>query len=110
MDMQYYDIVINVFWALMICLVLLAFVRLLIKSIKYFHAPVKSVEAEVIDKNIIETFSKYSGNGKQQKYVVVFSANGKKKSFYISHLTYGGYRIGEKGILKYKGDELIDFC
>lgn len=73
------------------------------------HAPTKTVKATVIDKQIIETFSKYSGNGKQEKYVVVFSAEGKKKSFYVSQFSYGGYRINEKGTLKYKGDRLISF-
>ena len=87
----------------------LAMVSLLIRIIKNRYAPIKTVKAVVIDKNKIETFSKYSGNGKAEKYVIVFSVNGKKKSFYVSQFSYNGYRINEKGTLKYKGDKLIEF-
>ena len=88
---------------------LLALIRVLIKAVKTKYAPVKSVKAVVIDKHIIETFSKYSGNGKSEKYVIVFSVDGKKKSFYVSQFSYGGYRINEQGTLKYKGDRMIGF-
>ena len=87
----------------------LAVVSLLVKAVKNRCAPIKTVKAVVVDKNKVETFSKYSGNGKSEKYVIVFSANGKKKSFYVSQFSYNGYRINEKGTLKYKGDKLIDF-
>ena len=84
---------------------LLAFLRIIINK----HAPVKTVKATVIDKQVVETFSKYSGSGKQEKYAVVFSAEGKKVSFYVSQFSYNGYKINEKGTLKYKGDRLISF-
>ena len=87
----------------------LAVVSLLVKAVKNRCAPIKTVKAVVIDKNKVETFSKYSGNGKSEKYVIVFSVKGKKKSFYVSQFSYNGYRINEKGTLKYKGDKLIDF-
>lgn len=86
-----------------------AFVSLLVKLIKNRVAPVRTVKAVVLDKQKVEIFSKYSGTGKQEKYVVVFSVDGKKKSFYVSHFSYGGYRLNEKGTLKYQGDKLIDF-
>ena len=95
--------------SLLLGLWLWAMVRILIKAIKNKYAPIKSVKAVVIDKHIIETFSKYSGNGKHEKYVIVFSVDGKKKSFYVSQFSYGGYRVNEKGTLKYKGDKLIEF-
>jgi len=103
------NIVSNVLIFLMLGIWLWAMVRLLIKAIKTKYAPIKSVKAVVIDKHIIETFSKYSGNGKREKYVIVFSVDGKKKSFYVSQFSYGGYRVNEKGTLKYKGDKLIGF-
>ena len=87
----------------------LAVARLLVKAVKNRYAPVRSVKAVVIDKNKVETFSKYSGTGKSEKYVIVFSVGGKKKSFYVSQFSYNGYRINEKGMLKYKGDKLIEF-
>ena len=95
--------------ALFIVAWVLVIVRIIIKTIKNKYASVKTVKAVVIDKHKIETFSKYSGNGKNEKYVVVFSVNGKKKSFYVSQFSYGGYKINEKGKLKYKGDNLIGF-
>lgn len=86
-----------------------AIVILLVKLIKNRIAPVKTVKAVVMDKQKVEVFSKYSGTGKREKYVVVFTVDGKKKSFYVSQFSYGGYSLNEKGTLKYKGDKLIDF-
>ena len=87
----------------------LALVSVLVKAVKNRYAPIKTVKAVVIDKNKVETFSKSSGNGKSEKYVIVFSVGGKKKSFYVSQFSYNGYRVNEKGTLKYKGDKLIEF-
>lgn len=87
----------------------LAMVSILVRLIKNRYAPIKTVKAVIVDKNKVETFSKYSGNGKSEKYVIVFSVDGKKKSFYVSQFSYNGYRLNEKGTLKYKGDKLIEF-
>ena len=87
----------------------LALVSLLVRVVKNRYAPVKTAKAVVIDKNKVETFSKYSGTGKSVKYVIVFSVDGKKKSFYVSQFSYNGYRVNEIGTLKYKGDKLIEF-
>lgn len=87
----------------------LALVSLLVKTAKNRYTPIKTVKAVVIDKNKVKTFSKYSGNGRREKYVIVFSIGGKKKSFYVSQFSYNGYRVNEKGTLKYKGDKLIEF-
>ncbi len=72
-------------------------------------APTRTVQAEVVGKQTVEFFSKYSGNGKRVRYAVTFLAEGKKRSFYVSEFSYGGYRKGEKGMLTYQGDRLIDF-
>ena len=87
----------------------LALVSVLVKAVKNRYAPIKTVKAVVVDKNKVETFSKYSGTGKSEKYVIVFSIEGKKKSFYVSQFSYNGYRVNETGMLKYKGDKLIEF-
>lgn len=71
--------------------------------------PVRTVKAKVVDKCKAETFSKYSGTGKSVRYVVTFEIAGKRKGFYVSEFSYGGYRKGESGTLKYKGDKIIDF-
>lgn len=95
--------------ALFVGIGVLAMVSILVRLVKNRYAPVKSVKAVVVDKNKVESFSKYSGTGKSEKYVIVFSINGKKKSFYVSQFSYNGYRVNEKGTLKYKGDKLIEF-
>ena len=87
----------------------LAMGSIIARTIKNRYAPIKVVEAVIIDKNKIESFSKYSGNGEAEKYVIVFSVNGKKKSFYVSQFSYNGYKVNGKGILKYKGNKLISF-
>ena len=87
----------------------LAMGSIIARTIKNRYAPIKKVKAVIIDKNKIESFSKYSGNGEAEKYVIVFSVNGKKKSFYVSQFSYNGYKVNEKGTLKYKGNKLISF-
>ena len=87
----------------------LAMVSIIGRMVKDHFAPIRTVQAVVIDKHKAETFSKYSGNGKSEKYVIVFSVDGKKKSFYVSQFSYGGYKINEKGTLTYKGSRLISF-
>ena len=94
---------------LFVCIGALAMVSIIARLIKNRYAPVKTVKAVVIDKHKVETFSKYAGNGKSEKYVIVFSVGGKKKSFYVSQFSYNGYRLNEKGTLKYKGNKLIAF-
>lgn len=69
----------------------------------------KTVKAVVLDKQKVDVFSKYAGNGSRQKYIIIFLAEGKRLSFYVSEYSYGGYRIDETGILRYKGHRLIDF-
>ena len=87
----------------------LAMGSIIVRTIKNRYAPIKKVKAVIIDKNKIESFSQYSGSGQTEKYVIVFSVNGKKKSFYVSQFSYNGYKVNEKGILKYKGNKLISF-
>ena len=94
----------------MFCLMMAANLLLVVGLVIQKAAPVKTVQAEVIHKQTVESFSKYKGNGKHVRHCVVFRANGKKLYFYVNQFSYGGYRVGEKGKLTYKGDRLIDFC
>lgn len=80
-----------------------------IRKGKNIFAPVKIVDATVVHKQKVEVFSKYAGNGKQIKYAVTFLANDKRLSFYVSSVSYDGYKVGESATLTYKGDRLIDF-
>jgi len=87
----------------------LAVIGILKKAVKNKFAPVQTVQAVVIDKHKLQFFSKYSGTGRQEKYVIVFSAEGKKRSFYVSKFSYDRYKLNEKGTLKFRGDRIIQF-
>ena len=97
-----FALIIFVFWLFILILIAA-------RVIRSKCAVVKTVKAVVIDKCQIEAFSKYSGNGKKTKYAIVFSAEGRKLSFYVSEFSYGGYSLKESGTLKYKGDRIIAF-
>ena len=99
---NFFPMLLAVLWAA-------ALIAMVIRAIRNKKGKVKSVPAEVVGKQTVENFSKYSGTGKATRYVVIFSAGGKKLSFYVSEFSYHGYKKGEKGTLKYRGDRLIDF-
>ena len=97
----------NIGVILLLGLWLVVFVIGMIRMLRSKFGPVITVKARVVDKNKIESFSKYTG--KTERYAVVFEAKGKKLSFYVSAFSYGGYRIGETGTLQYRGNQLISF-
>ena len=80
-----------------------------IRKGRNIFAPTKIVEATVVHKQKVEMFSKYSGHGKHEKYAVTFLVQDKRLSFYVSSLSYDGYKVGRSATLTYKGDRLIDF-
>ena len=91
---------------LVVLVSLLAFGRWALKRM----APVKTVQAKVIDKHITKlAYSKTGAYGKKERYCVVFQTERKKLSFYVGEFSYNGYRKGETGRLTYKGDRIIDF-
>ena len=98
-----------IFNVLLLCGYLLVMIRIIGKVFQGRFGKPRTVSAEVIGKQTVEQFSKYAGNGKRVRYVVIFQAEGKKRSFYVSEFSYHGYRKGEKGKLTYQGDRLIDF-
>ena len=85
------------------------FVGILLRIYNRKYGKTKTAKATVVHKQVNEVFSKYSGTGKTYMYYVTFRFNGKRKSFSVSEISYNGYREGETGTLKYKGDRLIDF-
>lgn len=88
---------------------LIAGIAWLIRLLRDVCSPVRTVKAVVVHKQTVESFSKYSGTGKHMKYAVTFQTGNKKRSFYVSQMSYKGYRLNEHGVLKYKGSRLIDF-
>ena len=73
------------------------------------YAPIKTINAKVVDKYKPNTVSKYPSTFKQERYVVIFEVNNKKLSFNVSEYSYNHYKINEKGLLKYKGTKIISF-
>ena len=90
-------------------LFLLCWFLIIKKIIAGKFAPVKTAKAEVVDKYKEDMVSKMQGTFKRQRYVVIFKTKDKKLSFSVSEFSYGNYRIGEKGTLKYKGNRIISF-
>ena len=86
---------------------MLCWVCMIIRFFSNRRAPEKEVKAEVCDKYRKNTVSKYPGTS--PAYVVVFNTSGGKLSFRVSEYSYNNYNINDKGMLKYKGDRIIDF-
>lgn len=72
-------------------------------------APVKTVKAEIIDKYVSDTVSRYPGTFKRERHIIMFSVNGKKLAFDVSEYSFNNYEIKDKGTLKYKGTRIITF-
>ena len=85
------------------------FVGMLIWFFRRQYGCTKSVKATLVNKQVTESFSKYSATGKTNHYYVTFQIGTKRRSFKVSEFSYNGYHKGETGTLKYKGDRLIDF-
>ena len=99
----------DIFGILFGALWLFVALKLAVRAVRRRTAPVKKVKATVVDKHKTESFSRYSGTGKREQYVVVFLAEGKKLSFYVSEFSWRGYRVRDTGTLEYRGDRLIGF-
>ncbi len=100
------DNIINIF---SIILFLVCWILIVKKLIWNKVAPVKCVKAEVVDKYKPDMVSRYPGVSKQEKCIVVFKTKNEKLSFNVAPFSYDNYRIGEKGTLKYKGNQIISF-
>lgn len=95
--------------SILVLFVCALWVFITVRFIKNRVAPVKSVKATVIDKYTTKTVSKTQGTFKRERHIIVFMAEGKKLSFAVSEFSYPGYKVKDKGILKYKGNSIIDF-
>ena len=86
-------------------------VGLLLRIILNKYGNEKEIEAKVINKQYYQSrLARKAENFRDEDcYVVTFLAGDKKLSFYVSEYSYNGYRINQKGTLKYKGTMLIDF-
>lgn len=71
--------------------------------------PQKTVSAQVVDRYISQIMSARTGSSRPVYHVVFQLESGKKMGFTVREISYHGYRIGERGILTYAGDRIIDF-
>lgn len=71
-------------------------------------AKVKKVKAQLVEKYVYNVVSRTNPNAK--RYTLVFETEkGKRLSFNVPEFSYGGYKEKKKGILKYKGDMILEF-
>lgn len=52
---------------------------------------------------------RYSLPHSRERFIITFICNGKKLAFDVSEFSYSNYRVGERGILKYRGNTILDF-
>lgn len=85
--------------------------RIIYNLLKDRYSPIMSEKAQIVDKYVVDDFSKIYGKlAKKPQYYIVFLMGNKKRSFRVSEFSYRGYKVNERGILKYKGNRLIEFC
>jgi len=101
------NIINYVFLLIGIIIVMGIFSRILINS----FSKEKSTNAVLVDKQYYEKriYSKSQAPYTKKEYVLTFLCGNKKKYFNVSELSYKNYRVNQKGILKYKGNQIIDF-
>ena len=78
---------------------------------KNCFAKTKSCPATVFDKQrfFVKRFFKNDALKTEEKFTVTFLCGNKKITFYVSEISYENYIINQSGVLKYKGNKLIDF-
>ena len=71
----------------------------------------KSIKATVIDKQSYDKqiYTKSQAPFIRKEYVITFLCGNKKKYFNVSELSFGNYKVNQKGTLKYKGNRIVDF-
>lgn len=82
-----------------------------INIIKNIFSKEKTIRATVVDKQCYDKqiYRKAQAPFKNKEYVITFLCENKKKCFNVSELSYENYKLNQKGILKYKGNQIIDF-
>lgn len=98
-----------------------AFLLLILSVISWFilikryagarYGKVKSVKAVVADKYKYKGVSRFSHGtllGKET-YVIVFQTEKEKLSFSVSEYSYGYYRTKQRGTLRYRGNQIVEF-
>ncbi len=71
----------------------------------------KHENAIVFDKQCYDKqiYSKFQAPYVKKEFVVTFECKNKRLHFSVNEISYNNYKKGQKGILKYKGNRLIEF-
>ena len=71
----------------------------------------KSIKAIVVDKQCYDKqiYRKSQAPFMRKEYVITFLCGNKKRYFNVSELSYRNYKVNQKGTLKYKGNQIVDF-
>ena len=71
----------------------------------------KQTEAVISDKQSYEkiVYGKSHAPFTKKEYIITFNCGNKKRYFEVSEFSYKTYKVKQKGILRYKGNRLIDF-
>ena len=103
-----FGILINVFFVLVWLIILFG---ILIRVAKNTIAKEKQVDAVVVNKQCYRrrVIRKQSNPYDEDCYEVTFKAGDKRMSFDVSEFSYNGYRINQRGTLRYKGSKIVDF-
>ena len=104
--LNYFSVVLTYFLLILLCV---CWILVIVKFMKNKYASVKRVKAVVFDKYTTKPLLKTQGVFKRENHIIVFLVGDKKLSFNVSEFSYKNYKLKEKGMLKYKGNRLIDF-
>lgn len=99
-------LVFNFFFIFLICS---CWICIIVRFARNKRASVRNIKAIVVDKYKTKSASRIRGVFAEEKYTIVFLAEGKRLSFNVSEFSYKGYRVNEKGTVKYKGHKIIEF-
>ena len=100
--------VINYIFAIIGVIIVIGIISRIVISL---YAKEKTIKAVLIDKQCYDKiiYRKSQAPYTKKEYVITFLCANKKKYFNVSELSYRNYKVNQKGLLIYKGNQLIDF-
>ena len=100
--------IVNLIFALIGAIIV---IRIIIRVMMNLFSKEKSIKAIVVDKQSYnkQIYRKSQAPFVGKEYVITFLCGNKKKYFNVSELSYRNYQVNQKGTLKYKGNQIIDF-
>ena len=71
----------------------------------------REVAATVVNKQSFDRqiFRKSQASFTKKEYIITFQCGNNKRHFAVSELSYKNYKVNQSGVLRYKGNRLIDF-